>query len=379
MQTWIHPMQKGLTMQRIASMFALTILASAASAQIVGSTDATGTTLIERLMENSGLPASAVATTGRVFSGQTVGGSQSGLCGALTLHGANDTSLTLPAGIVLSSGLVTGLPATNTTWSYSNVTNSGTSNFFRDFPAQTGTTRHSGRLQEHDTNELTFDLEVPAGIVGVRAEFVYASDEFPEWSGTAFADGFAFIVDDVNYAKLPDGRPVSLLSENDNIHFMTNGDQTNALVPLVANMEYDGMTRVLEVTAPLRPDRTNTITIVVADTGDEIYDSAVFISSLRFIEGTAPIDPADCHVRVRHSSSDDASFVEFGQSGCDDIDFNNNGVYPEDLDILDFLNVLAGAACSECHDIDFNNNDVFPEDQDVVDFFNVLAGGNCSQ
>jgi hypothetical protein len=131
------------------------------------------------------------------------------------------------------------------------------------------------------------------------------------------------------------------------------------------------------VTAPLRPDRTNTITIVVADTGDEIYDSAVFISSLRFIEGTAPIDPADCHVRVRHNSADDANFVEFGQSGCDDIDFNNNGVYPEDQDMLDFLNVLAGAACSECHDIDFNNNGVFPEDQDVVDFFNVLAGGGC--
>jgi hypothetical protein len=28
-------------------------------------------------------------------------------------------------------------------------------------------------------------------------------------------------------------------------------------------------------------------------------------------------------------------------------------------------------------DIDFNNNGVFPEDQDVLDFFNVLAGGSC--
>ena len=30
-----------------------------------------------------------------------------------------------------------------------------------------------------------------------------------------------------------------------------------------------------------------------------------------------------------------------------------------------------------CNDIDFNNNGVFPEDQDVIDFFNVLAGGTC--
>jgi hypothetical protein len=30
-----------------------------------------------------------------------------------------------------------------------------------------------------------------------------------------------------------------------------------------------------------------------------------------------------------------------------------------------------------CNAIDFNNNGAFPEDQDVIDFFNVLAGGSC--
>jgi hypothetical protein len=64
-------------------------------------------------------------------------------------------------------------------------------------------------------------------------------------------------------------------------------------------------------------------------------------------------------------------------SACDDIDFNNNDVFPEDQDVIDFFNVLAGADCRECNDIDFNNNDVFPEDQDVIDFFTVLAGGEC--
>ena len=63
---------------------------------------------------------------------------------------------------------------------------------------------------------------------------------------------------------------------------------------------------------------------------------------------------------------------------CDDIDFNNNGNFPEEQDRIDFLNVLAGGDCAACNDIDFNNNGVFPEDQDVVDFFNVLAGGTCS-
>ncbi len=62
---------------------------------------------------------------------------------------------------------------------------------------------------------------------------------------------------------------------------------------------------------------------------------------------------------------------------CDSIDFNNNGVFPEDQDVVDFFGVLAGGECAGCNDIDFNNNGVFPEDQDVVDFFNVLAGGVC--
>ncbi len=62
---------------------------------------------------------------------------------------------------------------------------------------------------------------------------------------------------------------------------------------------------------------------------------------------------------------------------CDSIDFNQNGVFPEDQDVVDFFNVLAGGDCPTCNDIDFNNNQVFPEDQDVIDFFNVLAGGTC--
>ncbi|HLP85163.1 MAG TPA: hypothetical protein VK157_12510, partial [Phycisphaerales bacterium] len=64
-------------------------------------------------------------------------------------------------------------------------------------------------------------------------------------------------------------------------------------------------------------------------------------------------------------------------AGCDSIDFNNNSVFPEDQDVVDFFSVLAGGTCPTCNDIDFNNNGVFPEDQDVIDFFNVLAGGAC--
>ncbi|HLP85299.1 MAG TPA: hypothetical protein VK157_13200 [Phycisphaerales bacterium] len=66
-------------------------------------------------------------------------------------------------------------------------------------------------------------------------------------------------------------------------------------------------------------------------------------------------------------------------AACDSIDFNRNGVFPEDQDVADLFSVLAGGPCpyaGTC-DIDFNNNCVFPEDADVVAFFDVLAGASC--
>jgi hypothetical protein len=62
---------------------------------------------------------------------------------------------------------------------------------------------------------------------------------------------------------------------------------------------------------------------------------------------------------------------------CDSIDFNNNTIFPESQDLIDFFTVLAGADCPTCNDIDFNNNDVFPEEQDIIDFLTALAGGTC--
>jgi hypothetical protein len=80
-------------------------------------------------------------------------------------------------------------------------------------------------------------------------------------------------------------------------------------------------------------------------------------------------------------AAQDIAFVLLGSPGaeCDSIDFNRNDVYPEDQDVIDFFQVLAGGACpyADPCDIDFNNNDVYPEDQDVIDFFNTLAGGVC--
>jgi hypothetical protein len=65
---------------------------------------------------------------------------------------------------------------------------------------------------------------------------------------------------------------------------------------------------------------------------------------------------------------------------CNSIDFNADGLFPADNDLVDLLSVLAGGACSNdpnCNDIDFNNDGLFPDDNDLIAFLRVLAGGDC--
>ncbi len=75
-------------------------------------------------------------------------------------------------------------------------------------------------------------------------------------------------------------------------------------------------------------------------------------------------------------------WTDCATSSCDSIDFNADGLFPSDQDLIDFLTVLAGGTCSNdplCNDIDFNNNGLFPEDNDLLSLLSILAGGECVQ
>jgi WD40 repeat protein len=64
--------------------------------------------------------------------------------------------------------------------------------------------------------------------------------------------------------------------------------------------------------------------------------------------------------------------------GCDSIDFNNDGLFPDTLDIDDFLSVFAGGPCSNdpnCGDIDFNNDGLFPDTLDIDGLLSAFSGG----
>ncbi|HYF14207.1 MAG TPA: VCBS repeat-containing protein [Phycisphaerales bacterium] len=64
---------------------------------------------------------------------------------------------------------------------------------------------------------------------------------------------------------------------------------------------------------------------------------------------------------------------------CDSIDFNGDGLFPDNQDLQDFLDVFGGGACSTgtCGDLDFNNDGLFPDNLDLEAFFSVFGGGAC--
>jgi len=84
-----------------------------------------------------------------------------------------------------------------------------------------------------------------------------------------------------------------------------------------------------------------------------------------------------------------ASFANGGQAVfrtgptspvCDSLDFNNDGLFPDSLDLADFVTVFGGGACSNdphCTDIDFNNDGLYPDNEDILSFFRVFGGGGC--
>jgi len=77
----------------------------------------------------------------------------------------------------------------------------------------------------------------------------------------------------------------------------------------------------------------------------------------------------------RSTISDVATLV----IGCDTIDFNRDGLFPDTQDIADFLTVFGGGACPRwaCGDIDFNNDGLFPDTADITGLLSVFSGGTC--
>lgn len=191
-------------------------------------------------------------------------------------------------GAVLTTGSAN-FSSVNTSSGYSNMTGTGSSYYVSAISNQV----------TYDANSLKFSFTVAPGVNAVTTNFVFASEEYPEWTGL-FRDGFAFVVDGINYAKFDANNFVTLsnpgastlanpiTTEGSNQFLLDN--RPDAFGQQIAPMEYDGLTKILTATGLLQDGlAVHTIEVVIADSNDQVWDSAVFLSGLRsFNDPLAP-------------------------------------------------------------------------------------------
>ncbi|MDR2261015.1 MAG: choice-of-anchor L domain-containing protein [Azoarcus sp.] len=140
----------------------------------------------------------------------------------------------------------------------------------------------------YDQNVLTFQFTTASpSIDSVSADFVFASEEYPVFTGgyplysSHIYDVFGFFVDGLNYAFYPDGTLVSASRRNSFIDNSSNARRGNSY-----HIEYNGLNVSQHVIGKLDPTLSvHTLTVVIADTYDDDWDSGVFIGNLQGISG----------------------------------------------------------------------------------------------
>jgi hypothetical protein len=127
-----------------------------------------------------------------------------------------------------------------------------------------------------DAAILSFEI-VPASGDSVYFEYVFASDEYPEFAGGPFADAFILKVNGVNCAVI--GAPPVPISIN-TVNSFTNSSfyRTNS----DPNLSAEAMTTVLTCRAAVNPGVPNTVKLAIADGFDRAVDSWVFIKAGSF-------------------------------------------------------------------------------------------------
>ena len=129
----------------------------------------------------------------------------------------------------------------------------------------------TGNTVHKDVADLNLTFDAGPFTSGLEFDLVFGSEEYPEFVGSQWIDGFGIFLNNQNYA-LVNGLPVNI---------------KHPAMRFVASTELDGVLApkgnpVVRVSVPVAPGSTgNSLKFLLADTVDDRRDSTVFISNLQ--------------------------------------------------------------------------------------------------
>ena len=236
-----------------------------------------------QLVTNTSQSPSGLVQNVLLGPGVTVSNIQyNGAGNAIGAFTANNTNLGIQSGVVMTTGTV--LNNGDGPQGPNNKESSGTDNGAPGINLLTnlvdGTTTYNATI-------LEFDF-VPFSDT-VSFNYVFGSEEYPEFVGSTFNDVFAFFISgpgiagQQNIAKLPNGAAVTINNVNsgaNSSYFVDNGDGNSPPFNSSPNfIQYDGFTKVLKAVSKVECGQKYHLIIAVADAGDGIYDSGIFLEA----------------------------------------------------------------------------------------------------
>ena len=255
-------------------LFLLMLFAVSNTAMAIIVTPTDNASLLVNTILGSGITVSDVTYSGHeLASGTFTGGLSSGI-------GIED-------GIVLTSGNATLI-------GNSNNSDSATGDYSLPGDADLNALVPQSTF---DATVLEFNFVSAGG--DLFFNYVFGSEEYNEYTNTDFNDVFAFFLDGTNIALIPGTTdPVSINNVNGGNPFGTNAsnpeffnnNDLNDGGPFYS-FEYDGFTDVFTAMHLGLASGEHHIKLAIADSGDDILDSGVFIQAGTFSDTVTPSAP----------------------------------------------------------------------------------------
>ena len=240
-------------------------------AQLVTNTSLSPAGLVQNVLLGSGVTVSNISYNGAAIS---IGQFDGSAC-----------NVGLASGVVMTTGTVINTGAGDGPHGPNNNGGSG----FDNGTAGLGLLSNLiGGTATYNAAVLEFDF-VPYSDT-VRFNYVFGSEEYPEYVGSQFNDVFGFFISgpgilagQQNIARLPNGQAVAINNVNAGANaafFVNNGDGSQA--PMNGSptfIQYDGFTKVLTAESKVQCGQTYHLIIAIADVGDGILDSGIFLEA----------------------------------------------------------------------------------------------------